>query len=114
MAMKILPVFSFPLYLAVLVLAFATKGAEVSVDELLDQAGVSFAKGMRENAIELANNAIAAEPKNARAYYVRGRFHAELRQVQKAMDDFNRALLFDPRLAPAYRHRGEEHFALGH
>src|SRR5438309_8697494 len=113
MAMKILPLFSFPLYLAVFVLAFAAKGAEVSVDELLEQAGVSFAKGMRENAIELANNAIEAEPKNARAYYVRGRFYAELRQVQKAMNDFNRALLFDPSLALAYYHRGEENFKLG-
>ncbi|PYJ79114.1 MAG: hypothetical protein DME22_25900 [Verrucomicrobia bacterium] len=114
MAMKILPLFSFPLYLAVFVLAFAAKGAEVSVDELLEQAGVSFAKGMKENAIELANNAIEAEPKNAKAYYVRGRFYAEMRQVQKAMSDFNRALLFNPSLALAYYHRGAENFILGH
>ena len=95
---------------------FATcmaRAAEKSADELLTQAGVSFAKGTREDAIELATKAIEAEPKNAKAYYVRGRFYAEVRQPEKAVNDFNQALLLDPKAALPYYHRGAEHFRLG-
>lgn len=87
--------------------------AEKSAEELLTQAGISFAKGRRENAIELAGKAIEVEPKNAKAYYVRGRFYAEVRQPQKAVKDFNQALALDPKAALPYYHRGEESFKLG-
>jgi len=50
--------------------------AEKTADELLTQAGVSFAKGRREEAIELATKAIEAEPKNNKAHNVRDRFYA--------------------------------------
>jgi len=87
--------------------------AEDGAEALLNQAGVSFAKGNREDAIELATKAIEADPKNARAYYVRGRFYAEVRQPQKAVKDFNQALALDPAVALAYFHRGAEGFKLG-
>ena len=87
--------------------------AEKTADELLTQAGVSFAKGRREEAIELATKAIEAEPKNAKAHYVRGRFYAEVRQPQKAVKDLDRALALDPTAALAYYHRGTENFKLG-
>jgi len=92
---------------------FLARAAEKSADEFLTQAGVSFAKGHREDAIELATKAIEAEPKNAKAYYVRGRFYAEVRQPQKAVKDLNQALALDPAAALAYYHRGEENFKLG-
>src|SRR5437762_7871975 len=96
-------------------LIFSVAGAapDKSADELLTQAGVSFAKGNREDAIELATRAIAAEPKNAKAYYVRGRFYAEVRQPQKAVKDLNQALALDPAAALAYYQRGAENFKLG-
>src|SRR5438477_10520012 len=84
-----------------------------SADEILTQAGVSFAKGNREDAIELATKAIEAEPKNANAYYVRGRFYAEIRQPQKAVKDLNQTLALDPDVALAYYQRGAENFKLG-
>jgi lipoprotein NlpI len=93
--------------------AFLARAAEKSADELLTQAGISFAKGQREDAIELATKAIEAEPKNSKAYYVRGRFYAEVRQHQKAVKDLNQALALDPAAALAYYHRGEENFKLG-
>ena len=96
-----------------LVLSVAGAAPEKSADELLTQAGVSFAKGTREDAIELATKAIQAEPKNAKAYYVRGRFYAEVRQPQQAVKDFNQALVLDPKSALPYYHRGEESFKLG-
>jgi lipoprotein NlpI len=89
------------------------RGAEPNVDEILNRAGVEFARGNRENAIELASRAIEAEPKNARAYYVRGRFHAEVRQPQKAVGDLNQSLALDPSAAIAYYQRGAENFKLG-
>ncbi len=93
----------------------AEKGADSKdADPLLTRAGVSFAKGNREEAIELATKAIETNPKNAKAYYVRGRFYAEVRQPQKAVKDFNQALALDPSIAPAYYQRGAEGFKLGH
>ena len=103
----------FALCVLVFFVTFLARAAEKSGDELLTQAGVSFAKGHREDAIELATKAIEAEPKNAKAYFVRGRFYAEVRQPQKAVKDLNQALALDPAAAPAYYHRGEENFKLG-
>src|SRR5438093_2667505 len=91
----------------------ASGAAEDGAEALLNQAGVSFAKGNREDAIELATKAIEAEPKNAKAHYVRGRFYAEVRQPQKAVKDLDRALALDPTAALAYYHRGTENFKLG-
>jgi len=102
----------FALCVLVFFATFMARAAEKSADELLTQAGVSFAKGHREDAIELATKAIEAEPKNAKAYYVRGRFYAEVRQPQKAVKDLNQALALDPAAALAYYHRGEENFKL--
>jgi lipoprotein NlpI len=87
--------------------------ADKTADEMLRQAGVSFAKGNREEAIELATKAIEAEPKSAKAYYVRGRFYAEVKRADKAMKDFNQALGLDAGIAPAYYYRAAEHFKLG-
>src|SRR5438034_5425256 len=103
----------FALYALVFFATFLARAAEKSADEFLTQAGVSFAKGHREDAIELATKAIEAEPKNAKAHYVRGRFYAEVRQPQKAVKDLNQALALDPAAALAYYHRGEENFKLG-
>src|SRR5437867_2960272 len=96
-----------------LIISWAGGATEKSPDELLIEAGVSFAKGQREDAIELATKAIEAEPKNAKAYYVRGRFYAQVRQPQKAVKDFNQALVLDPKAALPYYHRAEESFKLG-
>src|SRR5436309_7368026 len=96
-----------------LILPLASGAADNEGDELLNRAGVSFAKGNREEAIELATRAIEAEPKKARAYYVRGRFYAEVRQPQKAVKDLNQALALDPAIALAYYQRGAENFKLG-
>jgi lipoprotein NlpI len=87
--------------------------ADQTAEEWLTQAGVSFARGTREDAIELATKAIEAEPRNAKAHYVRGRFYAEVRQPQKAVKDFNQALALDPALGMAYYYRAAEGFKLG-
>lgn len=91
----------------------AARGADVNVDELLNQAGVAFAKGQREQAVELATQAITAEPRNAKAHYVRGRFYAETHQAQKALADLNTSLVLDPAASLAYYARATEQFKLG-
>jgi tetratricopeptide (TPR) repeat protein len=97
-----------------LITAQARGAADIGVDEFLNRAGISFAKGNREEAIELATKAIEAEPKNAKAYYVRGRFYAEVRQSQKALKDLNQSLALDPATPLAYYQRAAENFKLGH
>ena len=104
----------FPLCVLVFFVTFQARAAEKSAEELLRQAGISFARSQREDAIELATKAIEAEPKNAKAYYVRGRFYAEVRQPQNAVKDLNQVLALDPTSASAYYHRAEEGFKLGH
>src|ERR1043166_3510359 len=113
--MRILPIRSrlTSLFAASCLATFRAGAAEKGADELLNQAGVSFAQGNREEAIELAAKAIQAEPKNAKAYYVRGRFYAEIRQPQKAVQDFTRTLALDSAAALAYYHRGAEGLKLG-
>src|SRR5947207_10945122 len=104
----------FALCAVMLLATFLVSAAEKkSADELLTEAGVSFAKGLREDAIELATKAIEAEPKNAKAHYVRGRFYAQVRQTQKAVKDFDQALALDPAAGPAYYYRAMENFKLG-
>ena len=119
MPVKHLPRLAFVFAICALVCCWPRLGAGAAepdakgADELLNRAGVSFAKGNREEAIELASRAIEIEPKNAKAYYVRGRFYAEVRQPQKAVKDLKQALALDPRLGLAYYHRAAEDFKLG-
>src|SRR5436190_13159591 len=103
----------FALWTVVFFVSFLACAAEKSAEELLMQAGVSFARSQREDAIELATKAIEAEPKNAKAHYVRGRFYAQVRQTQKAVKDFDQALALDPAAGPAYYYRAMENFKLG-
>ena len=88
--------------------------AEVTVEELLNQAHAAHQKGEHAQAVSFANRAVAAAPTNARCYYVRGRIYAESREAAKAVADFERVLGMEPRAPGVYQLRGVEHFKLGH
>lgn len=45
-------------------------------------------------------------------YYQRGEFHLQRQEYQKAIDDFNQALQFNPNLAKAYYNRGKSRHQL--
>lgn len=88
--------------------------ARGAADDLLAQAAAALNKGQAQEALTLANKAIAADAKNAQAHYVRGAAHDALRQFKEAVDDFTKALALDPKFADALDRRGSVHFKLGH
>jgi lipoprotein NlpI len=102
-----------PFLLCCFLFASPTEGTE-SVEELLRSARAAWAKGQAEQALQLADKAIAADPKSAAAYLLRGGLHDARRHHTEALTDFDKALTLDPRLAAAYNQRGAVHFKLGH
>lgn len=92
----------------------AVAAEKVSFEELLGQAKAAYANGKRDEALSLASKAIETEPKDARGYFVRARFHEENHEPAKAVADYDQVLQLDPRVTSAWQHRGGEHFKLGH
>jgi lipoprotein NlpI len=84
------------------------------VNDLLDKGRAALAKGAAKQALELADKAVEAEPKNAEARLFRGVVHETLGDHAEAIADFDRVLELDPKAAEAYNHRGSEQFKLGH
>jgi lipoprotein NlpI len=102
----------FVLVLLVIVAAGVTANGD-TVDDYLQQAGRALKNHDADKAVELAAKAIAADPKDARGYFLRGSAYEILRQHDKAIADFTRCLERDPKAAAAYDHRGSEQFILG-
>lgn len=82
-------------------------------EALLRRATTAFQARDTHQAIALAGQAIAEDPKDYRAHFVRGRFHAELGRHEKAIQDYNAALQAETSEGSIYHHRGVEHFKLG-
>lgn len=87
--------------------------AEASVDDLVRQAREAFRQGKGDEAVALATQAIAAEPKNPGPRHIRAQIHAARRQHEKAVTDFTEALKLDPSAVGIYQARGAENFRLG-
>jgi len=87
---------------------------QISYEELQRQAKMAYVAGNTNEAVMLATEAIALEPKNPRGYFVRARFHEENHKPAKAIADYDQVVKLDPRLPDAWQNRGSEHFKLGH
>lgn len=85
-----------------------------TAEDYLKQARRALQDKKADKAVELADKAIAANPKDASGYLLRGVGYEMLRQHDKAIADLTRCLERDPKLAEAYDHRGSEQFILGH
>jgi lipoprotein NlpI len=92
----------------------ALKANSDTVDDYLRQAHRAMQNKDAGKAVELADKAIAADPKDARGYFLRGSAYEVLREHDKAIADFTRCIEHHPNAADAYDHRGSEHFILGH
>ncbi|HEV3205050.1 MAG TPA: tetratricopeptide repeat protein, partial [Gemmataceae bacterium] len=85
-----------------------------SADDLVLKAKAALANGKVEEALKLADQAIAADDKNAQAYVLRG-FAQEVQEKHaEAIADFTKAITLDPKTSDAYFQRGCEHFKLAH
>jgi lipoprotein NlpI len=101
-----------PLFLAALALLPCPARA-APVDDYLAQARRAWERRETDKALELAGKAIAADPRDARGYLLRGTFHEALLQHAEAIADFNKCLELDPACAEALDRRGSELFKLG-
>jgi lipoprotein NlpI len=100
--------------LGVLLTSFLPARAEDTVDDLIRLAREALKNRKADEALALADRAVAADPKSAPAYYVRGLAHEALDRHDRAVADFGKTIALDPKAADAYQRRGSEHFKLGH
>lgn len=110
--MRLHSVSRFALAIAILI-ASALLARGDSVEDYVQQARRALMSKDANKAVELADKAIAADPKDVRGYLLRGNGYEILRQHEKAIADFTRCLQLDPKRAAAYDHRGSEQFILG-
>jgi lipoprotein NlpI len=89
------------------------RAADETGDDLLKKARTALEKGQMEEALALANKAVAADPENARTYLLRGLVHEAAERHAEAIADFSKTLALDPQAVAAYHHRGTEQFKLG-
>ena len=99
--------------LAALVLVSPVRAADKDEEAAIDLARMALQKGSPTKAVELATKAIAAYPKSARAYFVRGQAQGQLRKHAEAIKDFDNASALDKKFAIAVNERGAEQFKLG-
>src|SRR5881628_1727657 len=69
--------------------------AESTFDELLAKAQTAFTNGQKTEAISLATQAIALDPKSLQGYYLRGRLFEAQKEHAKAIADFSQMLKLD-------------------
>jgi lipoprotein NlpI len=105
---------SAPFILALFLIVSCVMADGDTLDDYLQQASRALGNHEAGKAIDLASKAIAADPKDARGYFLRGSGYEILRQHDKAIADFSRCIDLDPKAAAAYDHRGSEQFILGH
>ena len=68
---------------------------KVTFEALQSQAQAALANGKRAEAMMLANQAIAAEPKNPRGYFLRAGFHEANREPARAIADYDQVIKLD-------------------
>ena len=84
--------------------------AEADVD-YTQPARIALPRAMPQ-ALELAEKAVAAHPKDAESLFVRGLILSALHKPADAVADFDKVLQIDPKKVEAYDRRGSEEFKL--
>jgi lipoprotein NlpI len=84
------------------------------VDDVLAQAQKKIVKGQFDEALKLADRAVALDRKNIKGYVFRAKLFEVLRKYKEALADYDRTLKISPRAAEVYNWRGAVHFKLGH
>lgn len=107
------------LYLPITIAVLASLGSvsfaqDKSSEELLAEALSAAQEGRRDEAVDLASQAIQADAQNGQARYVRGLLHEGMNQHAEAVADFTAAIKLDPDRADSYDHRGSEQLKRGH
>jgi len=83
------------------------------LDALVGLAALDCLAARYETAIARLDAAIAADPRQARAFYNRGYAHFALFQYERALADYDAAIALDPALGIAYNNRALVRAILG-
>lgn len=83
-------------------------------ETLLEKARDAYKAGDSKKAVKLADQAIAADPKNPRGYQVRATLHELMREFDKVIADCDKLIELEPTNASGYQRRGAAHFRAGH
>ncbi len=94
-------------------LPFRIEAAE-NTKPLIELAREAYSHREPDKALQLATEAIRAEPSNPTNYFVRGQILGLLGRSESAITNYSAALKFDVLFANAYQSRGSEQFKLGH
>ena len=78
----------------------------------MNKAQAALLRGDNGVALELADKAIQAAPKNPQCYYVRGRIWGAQSDHKKAIADYDKAIELEPRGGELYQLRGLERFKI--
>jgi len=81
-------------------------------EQWLKKGKIFLGKGQYNEAKAAFEHVIQLDSRHAEAYYWRGTLYQDLEQFQKALADFDRALLLDPDLTEAQEAREEANRAL--
>lgn len=85
----------------------------VDAAAVLRSADASIRAGKPTEAIPMIDKVLAADPKDFRALFLRGRAHEELKHNPQALADYDAGLKANPKATLIYQKRGELHFKLG-
>jgi lipoprotein NlpI len=102
-----------PFFLLLSAIALAAPARGDTSSDLQKQAGHAWAKGDRAQALEFAGRAMAADPKNVQAPFLRARMLDAMGRYADAVNDFGRCVELDPKFAEAYDLRGSSEFKRG-
>ena len=80
---------------------------------LLRAADTALKSGQPAEAIKLADKILAADPKDFRALFLRGRAHEDSKNSAQAIADYDASLKSNPKATVVFQKRGELHFKLG-
>src|SRR5262249_2587782 len=79
----------------------AARGAD-PLEELFDKARAALTRGQNDEALALANKAVAAAPKDYRPFLFRGSLYETMRKHNDAVADYDKAIAIEPDAAEAY------------
>jgi lipoprotein NlpI len=104
---------SFLLISLPLAAAVAQEEGQDSVARLLQQAAQLSATGDSQKAVEKLTAVTEQQPKNALAWYLRGREHFRLGRIKESVADFDRAVELDPKSESRQWERGIAYYYAG-
>jgi len=92
---------------------FAQAAEEESIRDLLQQAAQLSAADDSQKAVEKLTAVTEQEPKNALAWYLRGRENFRLGRIKESVADFDRAVELDPKSESRQWERGISYYYAG-